>query len=138
MASTFLTSQVPKVVHTRGAFNILTSRCASHHNGMHFFDILTSKSGLHLVHVVCLVHVDFKMCFTPPWHALFRHLNFQKWSEHGVLCLTSQCASHPNKVHFFHISTSNTSTSGPNLVCFVHFDFVHFFNSQLGRSQVEV
>ena len=24
------------------------------------------------------------MCFAPPRRALFRHLNFQKWSEHGV------------------------------------------------------
>ena len=26
------------------------------------------------------------MCFAPQRCALFRHLNFQKWSEHGVLC----------------------------------------------------
>ena len=26
------------------------------------------------------------MCFAPQRRALFRHLNFQKWSEHGVLC----------------------------------------------------
>ena len=26
------------------------------------------------------------MCFAPQQRALFRHLNFQKWSENGVLC----------------------------------------------------
>ena len=26
------------------------------------------------------------MCFAPQRRALFRHLNFQKWSENGVLC----------------------------------------------------
>ena len=26
------------------------------------------------------------MCFAAQRHALFRHLSFQKWSEHGVLC----------------------------------------------------
>ena len=26
------------------------------------------------------------MCFAPQWRALFRHLNFQKWSGAGVLC----------------------------------------------------
>ena len=26
------------------------------------------------------------MCFVPQRRALFRHLNFQKWSDHGVLC----------------------------------------------------
>ena len=29
------------------------------------------------------------MCFAPQRRALFRHLNFQKWSEHGVLCTCS-------------------------------------------------
>ena len=82
-----------------------------------------------------------------------RHLNVQKWREHvvfstfwlrNVLCattactfstsqlpkvvrtwcvlciLTSKCALRHNSVHFFDISTSK---SGPNLVCFVRFDF---------------
>ena len=35
--------------------------------------------------MVCFVHFDFEMCFAPQRRALFRHLNFQKWSEHGVL-----------------------------------------------------
>ena len=39
------TSEPPKVVRTPSAFNILTSKCASRHNGVHFFDIWTSKSG---------------------------------------------------------------------------------------------
>ena len=93
------------------------------------------------------------MCFTPQRRALFHHLNFQKWSEHGVLCtfwlgnvlpatttctfsssqllkmlrtwgvftfFTGKCASRHNGVRFFDISTSK---SGPDLVCFVHFDF---------------
>ena len=35
-ACTFSTSGPPKVVRTPGAFNILTSKCASRHNGVHF------------------------------------------------------------------------------------------------------
>ena len=35
---------------------------------------------------VCFVHFDFEMCFAPQRRALFRHLNFQKWSEAGVFC----------------------------------------------------
>ena len=31
------TSEHPKVVRTPGVFNILTSKCASHHNGVQFF-----------------------------------------------------------------------------------------------------
>ena len=42
------TSEPPKVVRTPSVFNILTSKCASHHNGVHFFDIATSKSGLNV------------------------------------------------------------------------------------------
>ena len=83
----------------------------------------------------------------PQRRALFRHLNFQKWSEHGVFCafwlphvlrattactfstcvkhsgvlyiLTWKFASRHNTMHFFDISTSK---SCPTLVCFVHFD----------------
>ena len=138
-------SERPRVVRTPGAFNILTSKCASRHNGVHFFDISTSKSGPNLV---CFVHFDFGMCFAPQRRALFGHRNFQKWSGPGVFCrfwlrnvlrattartfsislfpkvvrkwcalyiLTSKCASRHNGVHFFDISTSK---SGPDLVCF--------------------
>ena len=45
IACTFSTSEPPKVVRTPGVFNILTSKCASRHNGVHFFDIWTSKSA---------------------------------------------------------------------------------------------
>ena len=77
-ACAFSTSQLPKVVRTPGVFNILTSKCASRHNGVHFFDISTSKSGPNLV---CFVRFDLEMCFAPQRRALFRHRNFQKWSE---------------------------------------------------------
>ena len=39
---TFSTSQLPKVVRTWCALYILTSTCASRHNGVRFFDISTS------------------------------------------------------------------------------------------------
>ena len=123
---------------------MFTSKCASRHNGVHFFDISTSKSGpnpgvltfllpnvlrattactfstsqlpkvsermrqfltFSLPNVlrattactfstsqlpkvvrtdVCFVHFYFQMCFAPQRRALFRHLNFQKCSEHDV------------------------------------------------------
>ena len=124
-ACTFSTSQLPKVVREWCVLYILPSKCASRHNGVHFFDIATSKSGPRMV---CFVHFDFKMCFAPQRRALFRHRNFQKWSDHGVLyILTSKCASRHNGVHFFDISTSK---SGPDLVCFVHFDLEMCFAPQ--------
>ena len=83
-ACTFSTSQLPKVVRTPEVFcTFWLRKCASRHNGVHFFDISTSKSG---PNVVCFVHFDFEMCFAPQRRALFRHLNFQKWSDRGVFC----------------------------------------------------
>ena len=82
-ACTFSTSQLPKVVRHWCVLYILTWKCASRHNGVHFFDIATSKSGPTLV---CFVHFDLEMCFAPQRRALFRHRNFQKWSDTGVFC----------------------------------------------------
>ena len=98
-ACTFSTSQLPKVVRAWCALYILTWKCASRHNGVHIFDIATSKSGPTMV---CFVHFDLEMCFAPQRHALFRHLNFQKWSDNGVLyILTWKCASRHKGVQFF-------------------------------------
>ena len=156
-ACTFSTSQLPKVVRDRQFFTLLTWKCALRHNGVHFFDISTSKSGPKLR---CFVHFDLEMCFAPQRRALFRHLNFQKRSEAEVFwtfwlgnvlrattactfstsqlpkvvrtwcvldILTWKCASRHNGVHFFDISTSK---SGPDLVCFVHFDLEMCFAPQ--------
>ena len=123
----------------------------------HFFDIWTSKSGPRMV---CFVHFDLEMCSAPQRRALFRHRNFQKWSGAEAFCtfwlgnvlrattactfstsqlpkvvrswgvlyiLTWKCASRHNGVHFFDIATSK---SGPNLVCFVHFDLEMCFAPQ--------
>ena len=121
-ACTFSRSELPKVVRTAGVFNILTSKCASRHNGVHFFHISTSKSGPYMV---CFVHFDLEMCFAPQRRALFRHLNFQKWSE--MYILTSKCASRHNAVHFFNISTSK---SGPDPSVFNTFYFQMCFAPQ--------
>ena len=147
---TFSTSQLPKLVRHWGALYILTWKCASRQNGVHFFNISTSKSGPRMV---CFVPFDFDMCFAPQRRALFQHLNFQKWSDAEVFCtfslrnrlrattactfstsqlpkllrtpqflthFTSKCASRHNAVQFFNISTSK---SGPALRGFVPFHF---------------
>ena len=113
-ACTFSTSQLPKVFRERQFLTLLTSKCASRHNGVHFFDIWTSRSAQSwgvlyiltsvcasrhngvrffdistsksVLNVVCLVHFDFGMCSAPQRRALFEHRNFEKWSEHGVFC----------------------------------------------------
>ena len=100
------------------------------------------------------------MCFSPQRRAIFRHLNRQKWSKHAVFCtfwlsnvlfataacnfwtselqkvvpdpqffnmFTSECAFRHSGVQFFSIWTDK---SGPNMRCFVHFDFQMCFSPQ--------
>ena len=90
---------------------LLIWKCASCHNGAHFFDISTSKSAPTLV---CFVHFGLEMCFVPQWRALFRHLNFQKCSDPGVFCTFWL----GNVLR----ATTVCSQSCLTLVCFVHFD----------------
>ena len=78
-ACTFSTSQLPKVVRTWCALYVLTSKCASRHNGVHFFDISTSKSGPTLRF---FVHFDLEMCFAPQRRAIF-HLSSGQLAPHS-------------------------------------------------------
>ena len=80
-ACTFSTSQLPKVVRDRQFLTLLTWKRASRHNGVHFFDIWTSKSGPRLV---CFVHFDLEMCFAPQRRALF-HLSSGQLGPHPPL-----------------------------------------------------
>ena len=82
-ACTFSSSQLPKVVREQCVLHVLTWKCASRHNRVHFFDIATSKSA---PNVRCFVHFDFGRCFAPQRRELFRHRNFKKCFKHGVLC----------------------------------------------------
>ena len=95
---TFSTSQLPKVVRTWCVLYILTWKYASRHNGVHSFYIATSKSGVHSFYIatsksgarmVCFVHFHLEICFAPQRRALFRHRNFQEWSDNGVFCTFS-------------------------------------------------
>ena len=63
-----------------------------------------------VVRAWCVLNFDFEVCFAPQRRALFRHLNFQKWSEPGVLCVLAwKCASCHNGVHFFDISNVHSA-----------------------------
>ena len=81
------------------------------------------------------------MCFAPQRHALFRHLNFQKWSWYGVFCAfwlrnvlhTTRCALFQHRnfqecsghvVFFFYILTWK---------CASRHNGVQFFISHLAR-----
>ena len=129
-------SDRPKVVRTCGVLPLFTSKCASRHNGAHFFHIATSKSRPNMV---CFATFDLKMCFAPQRRALFPHRSFQNSSGPEVFChfllpnvlrattactfstsqlpkvlrdrrvltlFTSNCAPHHKGVHFFDIPIS--------------------------------
>ena len=53
------TLQLPKTARKCGAFSIMTSKCASRHNGVHFFNITTSKNG---PNVWCFLHILTLTC----------------------------------------------------------------------------
>ena len=74
---------------------ILTSKCASRHNGVHFFDISTAKSGPHLV---CFAHF---LRATTACTFLTSQLPkvVREWCV--LYILTSKCASRHNGVQFF-------------------------------------
>ena len=111
-------------------FTLLTSKCASRHNGVHFFDIATSKSG---PKVVCFVHFDLEMCF-----ATFKSV----LKLRCLYILTWKCASRHNGVLLFisHLAswlrTRRFKTSllfdppEPQIIgktqCFATFDFPTF------------
>ena len=135
------TSEPPKVVRTPSVLNIFTSKCPSCHNGVHFFDIRTSKSG---PNPWCFVHFDFEMCFAPQRRALFQHLNFQKWSGAGcfvhfeleILCtfyiLTyfdlEMCFAPQRRALFRHLNFQKCSEAG--VFFFVHFHLEMCFAPQ--------
>ena len=111
-ACTFSICELPKVLRAWWSLCIFTSKCASRHNGVHFFDMWSSKS---VPSMVCFVHFDFEMCFAPQRCALFRHLNFPKCFEVGVFgaILTSNCASRHNGVQFVHLSSDQMAPHPP-------------------------
>ena len=137
MACTFSTSQLQKVLGSGCALYILTSKCASRHNAMHFFDMSNTKSGPNLV---CFAHFDFNVLrATTARTFLTSQLPKVVRTWCALYILTSKCASRHNAVHFFDMSNTK---SGPNLVCFAHFDFnvasrhngAHFFDISTSKS----
>ena len=85
-ACTFSTSQLPKVLRDPQCLTLFTSKCASRHNAVHFFNISTSKSA---PNPSVFNTFYFQICFAPQRRALFQHLNFQKWSDAEVFCTFS-------------------------------------------------
>ena len=126
------TLQRPKVARTCGVlsvhFDFEMCFAASRHNGVHFFDISTSKSRPNMR---CFVHFDFEMCFAPQRRALFRHLNFHNVLRtrriFTLLTLTmsfapQRCAIFASLIcHFCYSSTLRSHKSLEKTRCFATF-----------------
>jgi len=83
-ACTFSTSQLPNLLRSWCALYSLTWKCASRHNGVHFFDISTSKSGPTLL---CFVHLTSKCAA--------RHYGVQRFISHLARWLRTRRFSDP-------------------------------------------
>ena len=136
-ACTFSTCQLPKVLQAWCVLYILTWKCASRHNGVHFFDMSTSKS---VPSMLCFARFDLEMCFAPQQCALFSTCQLptvlQAWCV--LYILTWKCASRHNGVHFFNMSTSKSARAWCALYiltwkCASRHNSVQFFISQLVR-----
>ena len=83
-ACTFSTSQLPKVVRSWCALCILTWKCASRHNGVHFFDIWTQK-----------VVRDRQFLTLLTWKCASRHNGVQFFISHLASWLRTRRFSEP-------------------------------------------
>ena len=73
-----------KVVRTCGVFTILTWICASRHNGVHFFNIWTSKSGPNARHVLYIL--TWKCASRYNGVRFFDSSTSRSGAEPGVFC----------------------------------------------------
>ena len=119
-ASTFSTSQLPKVLRSWCALYILTWKCALGHSGVHFSASQLPK----VLRRWCALYILTWKCASGHSGVHFSTSQLPKvlrrWC--ALYILTWKRASRHSGVHFFDIATSK---SAPTLVCFVRsFDFV--------------
>ena len=99
-ACTFSTSQLPKVVREWCVLYILTSKCASRHNGVHFFDISTSKKwSEHGVFCAFWLRNVLRATTACTFSTFQLPKVVREWCV--LYILTSKCASRHNGVQFF-------------------------------------
>ena len=103
-ACTFSTSQLPKVVRTLVCFGHFDlEMCFAPPQRRALFRHRNFQKVVRSL--VCFVHFDFEVCFAPQWRALFRHLNFQNWSECWcVLYILETCFALQRRA-IFHLSS---------------------------------
>ena len=99
-ACTFSTSQLPKMARDRQFLTLLTSKCASRHNGVHFFDISTWKKWSDHG-VLCTFWLGNVLRATTACTFSTSQLPKVVRTWCVLYILTAKCASRHNGVHFF-------------------------------------
>ena len=127
-ACPFSTSQLARVLRSWRVLCILTSKCVSRHNGMHFFDISTSKSASELT---CFVHFDFEMCFAPQRCAIFSSLIWPAGSAPAALASLLFDLPEPQIIGKTHCSRLSYLFAHLDLLSSETFSFWAFFFSSL-------
>ena len=120
---TFSTSERPKVARDCQFPTLFDCECTSYHNGMHFYNISTSKSSSGPRPSVLSTSRHQNVHF---FH-ISTSKNGPRPSVFNTFDLTSNCASCHSGVHFFDVSTSK---SAPDPLCFSHFYFDRCFAPQ--------
>ena len=139
-ACTFSTSQLPKVVRHWCVLYILTWKCASRHNGVHFFAIATSKSG---PRPSVFNTFDLEMCFAPQRvHFFISHLASWVRTRRFKRAYFSTLRSHKSlEKHsesrlsylfaHLHLLSSDLFSSDSSHLCFSTVHIVGSFTSKL-------
>ena len=117
---TFSTSQLPKVLRDRQFLTLFTSKCASRHNAVHFFDISTSKSAPRptvfntFYFPMCLsMHRFIRHVLSPPVLSIYlltcRSICLAATSTTKQCCWQHQKRSNSARLsHFLQLKTSKT------------------------------
>ena len=114
-ACTGSTCQLPELLQTPQFLTHFTSKCALRHNGVHFFNISTSKSGPALR---CFVPFHFEIGFAPQSRATF-HLSSPQMSPHPPLWRTYFSTLRSHKTTKKHsVSRLSYLFAHLNLLCF--------------------
>ena len=103
---TFSTSERPKVVRDRQFLALLTCERASRHNGVHFFDIATSKSAPDVVFYKFWLRDVLRATAACSFSTSQLPTALWRWGAFNIL--TSRCASRHNGVHFLNNETSKS------------------------------
>ena len=145
VACNFSTSERPKVVQTCGVLYILTWKCASRHNGVHFFDISTSKRAPNPLFFYTFDFGIFRNVLRATTVCIFSTSQFPKVVQAWCVLMCfghfdlEMCFAPQRRALFQHLNFQKCSEPGVFLThqtskCASRHNGVHFFNISTSKS----